>query len=221
MWSSTIGTSGSARATSVSCGICGWYSQASKVRPARPDRGQARAERRVVEDAQRTVPATVGGRPRERHVRIGRAQVANAAESALAGLDVRRQHVLDLGDRQVRVADDSGDERRGRVLLDHEVGLPDRLERDRSRRPPARAALDVHRAHDPVPGLGVSEVLRQLVLAAWQLPEVMVRIGDFEIGFEDLLHGPLSARGARMLPSARTAAALIRSGRRRFRFALT
>ena len=114
-------------------------------------------------------------------------RVTDAAEPTVAGLDVGGEHVGHFGSPEIREPHDAGDEPAG-VRGDDELGLADRAERLGSVRAVARRALDEHRVHDAVSAAGVRFQLLEHVPVAAPVPQVVVRIADGQVRFQDVLH---------------------------------
>ena len=140
-------------------------------------------------------------------------RMADAAEPALAGLDVGFQHRLDIGpEHEVGEADDGADARRlGRALgglgghPGDELGLAHRPQGFGSFRAVFGGAIDEHGQLDGMAAARIGPQIGQQV-GRIEVPEVMVRIDHRALGLDGLLDHlgePCGAAGHRLasLPS--------------------
>ena len=123
-------------------------------------------------------------------------RVADAAEAAVAGGDLRLQHARDaVAEPQIGVADNAGAQpalavaaarahRRGAV---DEFDFADRLHLRRAVGAIHRAAFDKDALRDVVAAAGIGEQLVEQIAVAVAIPQVMMRVDDLERGLEDLL----------------------------------
>ena len=122
--------------------------------------------------------------------------MADAAEAAVAGGDLRLQHAGDaIAEAQIGVADDAGAKpafavaaarahRRGAV---DEFDLADRLHLGRAIGAVHRAAFDKDAVDDVVTAAGIGEQLVEQVAMPVAIPQMMMRIDDLERRLQDLL----------------------------------
>ena len=191
-WSSTIRVSGKARARSVSSPICGWNSQASKLRPS--GARHANPLRKVASSSSpfgrvAYMPATLGSE-------VPGGGMANSAEASVAGGDLRLQHRLGaVAEQQVDVADDAGAHRalaiaaarRHRRDAIGELDFADGAERLGSAGAVHRAAVDIDGGDDVVAGGHVGRHVLDHVAQATTFPEMMVRVDDRARRVDDFL----------------------------------
>ena len=193
-WSRTIGVSGKARARSTSSPSWVKYIQASKLRPsgcslAKPSRtfGVHQEPGRAVDrGAARRLVGMRGG------------DVADAAEAAAAGQDHRLQHLLDL---RRRASDRRRRRCRRRPWSCRKVPLaaiaatplanstsPTGRSCDRAAGAVHRQPFEIDRRDDVVAAAGVGEQFGQQIAAGiGAIDQVMVRVDDRQVGFEDFL----------------------------------
>ena len=116
-------------------------------------------------------------------------RVPNAAEPAAARLDVRVEHVVEVGRAQVGVADERGDEPAALVRGGgHELALADRRERRGTVGAVRREALHEHGRLDAVTGPDVGEQLGDRVgQYPADGPQVVMRVDDPAVGVDDVL----------------------------------
>ena len=157
---------------------------------------------------------TVRHQTQDVYIGVVRRAVADAAEAAIAGMDMRAQHIFHgIAQPQIRVADDSG--RDTHLAIDaagrhggdtvHEFRLAHAFERIGSAGAIHRTAFEEHGRADVVPALQVlEEFVEQIARIVADdaregmigqrdrhrggrrtIPEMMMRIDDRKIGFED------------------------------------
>ena len=208
-WSSTMVVSGKARARSVSSAICGWNSQASKLRPsgascAKPSRNVASSSRCSVgllcelricslacQPAAWRMPRK---RPRAAPMCASQHLAHRGAQAQVGEADDARGHA------RVAVAA-AGAHRRDAV---DELGLAHRAQRLGPVGAIHRRTFDEHRAAHVVAravGIGLAGVGQQLVeqvAVAVAVPQVVVRVADRQLGLDDVFgagHARSSAVG--------------------------
>ncbi len=180
---------------------CGQFVDLRMVKPRierqvqRCQTGKALTKRRIRHQAGRRRI----GRVHQRRVGIPRRDVADAAKASAAGADMRFQHRPHaLTQPQVGVAYDAcahlglavvarGAHRRDAV---DEFGLTDRLHFLGTGGAMHRAALHEHGGDNVMPAVGVGQQIIQHIDPARPLPEMMVRIDDRQVGFQDRLAPP-------------------------------
>ena len=188
---------------STSSGSWGWYSQASKLSPARPERGEAVAEGGLARAGRAAGRCASGGRrgwrPRPSTWRMPRNRPPPASTWAARTSSIS-------GAREVGEADDAGDEPVG-VGGDDELGLADRAEGLRAVVAVARPALDEHGPDHARHRAGVGPQVLHHVRVRRVLPQVVVGVEDGLAGRERAhpltLAGPLPPRPSRASASCR------------------
>ena len=190
-WFRMIVVCGKARARSASSGSCGWYSQASKVRFERRQTRKAGAPGGVGHLALRRV----GAAARERLARDPRHRVADAAEAAVAGGDLRLQHARDaVAEPQIGVSDDAGAQP---ALAVWPLALIAAVPLTNSISPtgfisagPSARYIEPHSIKtvcgDVVTAAGIGEQLVEQIAVPVAVPQMMVRIDDLERRLDDL-----------------------------------
>jgi len=122
--------------------------------------------------------------------------VADAAEAAVAGGDLRLQHARDaVAEAKVGMPDDGGAQaalavaaaRAHRRRAIDEFDFADRLHLRRAIGAVHLAAFDKDAVRNVVPALGIGEQLVEQIAMALPIPQMMMRIDDLERGLEDLL----------------------------------
>ena len=200
-WSSTMVVSGKARARSVSSGICGWNSQASKLRPKRRQLREAFAEgRRPAAGARLGLLCelricSLACQPaawRMPRKRPRAAPMCASSTSAHRGAEAQVGEGDDAGGH-ARVAVTAAGAHRGDAV--DELGLAHRAQGLRAVGAIHRRTFDEHRAAHVVAcamGIGLAGIGQQLVeqvAVAVAVPQVVVRVADRQIGVDDLFGG--------------------------------
>src|ERR1700760_3708332 len=123
-----------------------------------------------------------------------RGDLADAAKPAARGIDLAAQDIVDIGQPQIGKADDAGADFRPAAapvaLLGNpadEFALTDAAKLLRAARAIAGTALDKDRGDDVVAGIDVGQELVKQIAAARMIPDVMMRVDDRQLGFEDIL----------------------------------
>ena len=145
------------------------------------------------------------GRAARDHEAVGRfgsrQRVTDAAEESASRFDVCVEHVVEIREPQIGVADDARDQPAAALRLGgDELRLADGRQRGRPVGAVGGAALHEHGVLDPVPAADVGEQVGEAVRQRSARPHVMVRIDDPLPGIDDRLvdeRSPLVGAGDR------------------------